>query len=78
MIEPLRFMATETFNNRAVSSRLPNDQELMDKINEIIWYLNDQEKAMKCNEGLEDEHENKPCYCAGHKECHECGRKIRS
>lgn len=31
---------------------------------------------MKCDEDLETEHETKPCYCAGPKECHVCGRKL--
>lgn len=31
-----------------------------------------------CDEGLDTEHETKPCECAGHRECHECGRKLSS
>lgn len=45
MIEPLRPIPTEMLNGIVESDRFPNDKELMDKINEIIEHLNNQEDS---------------------------------
>ena len=34
------------------------------------------ENGQICEEGTENEHKTKVCYCAGRAECHECARKI--
>lgn len=49
MIEPLKRIIVEDMSDGTQVTRLPNNREVMDKINEIIKYINQQEDVRMQN-----------------------------